>query len=489
MLVALKKMLSFPVTSLFDYTRVRSLTLSRLWLTMSIGTLILSGLFSVIIVFARAPYIGEWLFDPLFAKRGLVVHVDLALLIWLYAFLCGMFVLLPTKQSGNRMLPLGYTLGITGVTLMVLTIFIPAAEPVLSNYIPVLNHPLFIGGLILFAAGVCCTILNARLLPQSKAATNETSSTSIFPASSIPGFRSAALLLLVSFITFFGAWLGTPTDFTTHTYYELTIWGGGHILQFVNVAVMLSVWIILLGKLLNRNPISYRWSALLFGIFTLPVLAAPLLTLKGTSDILYHWGFTSYMQWGIFPVVTIFMVIVITKLIRGKSNNELPAELLKNPYFGGLVTSMLLTTIGFILGAMINGSNTMVPAHYHAAVGGITVAFMAVTYLLLEAHSIPLPDGRLKRMASIQPMLFGLGQAVFAAGFAYAGAHGLARKSFGSEQNIESIEMIAGLSFMTIGGLLAMGGGLLFLWIVFKSWRNHKTKPSKIKSHCYGIRK
>lgn len=477
MFVTIKKVLLFPITSLLKSTRVQSETLSRFWILLSIGTLILSGFFSIIIVLGRAPIISDIISDPLFAKRGLVVHVDLALLIWLYAFICGLFVLVPTTRNGNRLLPLGYATAATGVGMLVCSIFVPSAKPVLSNYIPVLDHPLFIGGLIFFAIGVGCTLFNGRMFPSP--ATLKAGDSGPFPISSIPGLRSTALLLLVSLITFFSSWLATPTGINTQTYYELTIWGGGHLLQFVNVAAMLSVWIILLGKLLDRNPLSYRWSAILFALYTLPVLAAPLLTMKGTSDILYHSGFTRYMQWGIFPIVTVFIILITVILAREKSRDELPPDLLTNPYFGGLVTSILLTIIGFILGAMISGSNTLIPAHYHAAVGGITVAFMAVTYLLMEIHGIPIPKGKLRKIAAIQPLLFGLGQAIFAAGFGYAGAHGLARKAFGSEQQINSIEVFVGLGFMTIGGLLAVSGGLLFLWVVVKAWLNNQILPSK----------
>ncbi len=473
MLAAVKKILMFPVASWVDHAGIESKTLSRLWIFLSIGTLLLSGLFSIIIVLARAPFISELISDPLFAKRGLVVHVDLALLIWIYAFLCGLFVLVPAAGKSNRLLPLGYALAVTGVGMVVSSIFVSGVEPVLSNYIPVLDHPLFIGGLLIFGAGVLCTVLNSRISAIPSGRPMERA----FPDSSLPGFRSAAILLIVSFVTFFGSWLATPQTLSDQTYYELTIWGGGHLLQFVNVAAMLSVWIILLGKLLKRNPIPYRWSAILFALFTLPVLAAPLLTMKGTSNMLYHSGFTRYMQWGIFPVVTVFMVLIIVVLVRARRKGELPGRLLKNPYFGGLVTSMLLTSIGFILGAMINGSNTLIPAHYHAAVGGITVAFMAVTYLLLEIHDIRLPGGRSRKLAAIQPLLFGFGQALFAAGFGYAGYHGLARKSFGSEQQIDSIEVFAGLGIMTIGGLLAVSGGLLFLWIMVKAWKNKRMYP------------
>ncbi|MTI89066.1 MAG: hypothetical protein FH748_14000 [Balneolaceae bacterium] len=477
MLRVIKRALLFPVASLFSLEKVRTKELSRLWILLSIGTLILSGCFSIIIVLARTPVINEIIADPMFAKRGLVVHVDLALLIWIYAFLCGLFVLVRPAKGGNKLLPLGYALAVTGVAMLVSSIFFPSAEPVLSNYIPVLNHPMFIGGLIFFAAGVGCTLFNVRMFPSEKVFIHNENK--LYPVSAIPGFRAAAILLLISFITFFSAWVVTPADHIPQTYYELTIWGGGHILQFVNVAAMLSVWIILLAKLLGRNPISYKWSAILFGILVIPVLAAPLLTIKGTSDILYRWGFTKYMQWGIFPIVTIFMGIVIVKLVKAKSRNELPKGLWKNPYFGGLVTSMMLTAIGFILGAMIRGSNTLVPAHYHAAVGGITVAFMAITYWLLEKNNIPLPDGRTKKLAAIQPIMFGLGQSVFVAGFGFAGAHGLARKSFGAEQQINSIEIFAGLGFMSIGGLLAVSGGILFLWIMVKAWLASRTSISK----------
>lgn len=481
MLLAIKKALIFPVTSLQNYAQVHSKTFSRLWILLSIGTLILSGIFSVVIVLARTPFISSLIPDPLFARRGLVVHVDLALLIWLYAFLCGLFILIPDPQKANRLLPLGYGLAVTGVAMLLISVFVPAARPVLSNYIPVLDHPLFTGGLILFGAGVGTTLCNARLVPAPDYPSKGAAIPGIFPKSALPGLRASALLLLISFVTFWGSWLQTPSGLDTKSYYELTIWGGGHLLQFVNVAAMLAVWIILLGKILNHNAIPYRWSAILFGMYILPVLAAPLLTLQGTQNILYHQGFTRYMQWGIFPVVTVFMGITITLLIRNSLDKKLPARLFKNPYFGGLLTSMLLTATGFILGAMIRGSNTLIPAHYHAAVGGITVAFMAVTYLLMEIHGIPIPNRRLKQLASVQPLIFGLGQAVFAAGFGYAGAYGLARKSFGTEQQINSAEIYTGLGFMTVGGLLAISGGILFLWIALKAWLSSRTQNVPLK--------
>jgi len=428
----------------------------------------LAGFLSLSFIAGRAPVISEWIADPHWIKRVLVVHVNLALLVFIYAYFCGLFTLIPRNNGATRLPLLGFAMAIVGVGMLVVTIFVSSADPVLSNYIPVLDHPLFIGSLLVFGCGVALTVLNSRTLTKPEIQNK------ILPISAVPGLQSAAIILLLSLITFIASWAVTPIGTNPQAYYERVIWGGGHLLQFVNMAALASVWFILLGRLLGQNPLSYKWSAILFGLFTLPLLAAPLLTLSGTDNALYITGFTRYMQWGIFPAISIFIIIIVIILVRARLNNALPSKLSGNPYFIGLAVSMVFIGIGFMLGAMIRGSNTMVPAHYHAALGGITVAFMAVTYLLLDKYGMPLRGESLKKKAAFQPLLFGLGQALFVAGFAYAGAYGLARKSFGADQHIGSIEAYIGLVVAGTGGLLAIAGGLLFFWIVIKAWRNRK---------------
>ena len=82
---------------------------------------------------------------------------------------------------------------------------------------------------------------------------------------------------------------------------------------------------------------------------------------------------------------------------------------LADPRISAFAVSAGLTVLGFGLGAAIRGSNTMVPAHYHASVGGVTVAFMAATYLLLPAFRFAIPTLRLRRAAAWQPALYGVG--------------------------------------------------------------------------------
>jgi heme/copper-type cytochrome/quinol oxidase subunit 1 len=123
--------------------------------------------------------------------------------------------------------------------------------------------------------------------------------------------------------------------------------------------------------------------------------------------------------------------------------------------------------LGFSLGALIRGSTTMIPAHYHAAIGAVTVAFMAVAYPLLEALGVRVRShARAERLATLQPALFGIGQSVFALGFALAGARGMGRKVYGAEQQVSDLAHTVGLAVMGLGGLCAIAGGVLFLSLV-----------------------
>jgi heme/copper-type cytochrome/quinol oxidase subunit 1 len=134
--------------------------------------------------------------------------------------------------------------------------------------------------------------------------------------------------------------------------------------------------------------------------------------------------------------------------------------------------SALLTLLGFALGAGIRGSNTMIPAHYHASIGGITAAFMTVTYLMLRAFGFSISTRRLRRAAAWQPITYGVGQMIFASGFALAGIYGMSRKTYGAEQAGRGLGESIGLGVMGIGGLIAVVGGLLFLGIVASIWRH-----------------
>ena len=143
--------------------------------------------------------------------------------------------------------------------------------------------------------------------------------------------------------------------------------------------------------------------------------------------------------------------------------------------FVGLAGSATLTVMGFILGAFIRGSSTLVPGHYHCAIGAVTIALMAAAY---DFCTDAAPEGVVApeppRRAKLQLLLFGGGQAVFGLGFALAGVYGLGRKQYGVEQHVRSLGEYLGLGVMGLGGLVAVVGGIFFLAVMLRrigAWR------------------
>lgn len=476
MLLIIKKAFYLPIEIWQAASVVAEKDYSRNWLKLGLFSLLLSGFFSFIIVFARTPGIAELIGDPLFAKKSLVLHVDFALVVWFYAFLSVLYISL--NGSKNRMrLAVGTKLAMIGLFLMIAAIFFESAEPILANYIPVLDQPVFIGGLLAFGAGLLFTFpFNVSI---TSVPANQSKPSFYNPASQL-AIRFAGLVVLAAIFTFITAWSITSHSSDRTIYYELIMWGGGHILQFANVLGMLTVWLILLNKLTGSEPVGRRINLCLLSILSIPAILSPILLLNGTRDQFYYNGFTQVMRWFIFPVVTIYIIIGIYAILKAKRRSEIPGSLFKNLYFNGFFVSVMLAVTGFIIGAMIRSSNTLIPAHYHASLGAVTVAYMVMVFIMMKEYGYSYDSLKRKYLVYWQPLLFGIGQTVFVIGFAYAGMQGMGRKMFGQDQNIHTVEAIIGLGLMSIGGLLAMAGGLLFIYIVVKSYIKHQNQ------HGYG---
>lgn len=444
-------------------------SVSKMWFGLSIASLLLAGFMSLSFIAGRAPGISRWITDPLWIKRVLVVHVNLALIVFIYSFFCGLYVL---KHPGFRrpgLQFLGFRLGVISTLILVSTVFFGSAAPVLSNYVPVLEHPVFMAGLFLFGLALIISLAGSGfsvIHPSSEA-----KETGLIAPESRPPLNAAAILLVLAVAVFVISWFLTDKNLSSFMYYELVMWGGGHILQFVNASLTIAVWLILVRRLTGRAGAGLKVSAVLSAVFVFPVLFSPLLLLKGTSSFLYLSGFTMYMKWGLFPVMSVFMVMIIRQMSAGPAGGGKP---MADPYFTGLLTSLLFMLVGFLVGFVIRGSNTLIPAHYHAALGSITIAFMTLTYYLLEVFGHPFSDTKTRKIAALQPLVFGAGMLLFVAGFAYAGANGLARKTFGAEQILANKGALIGIGTAGIGGLLAVTGGVLFLIVILKNFRAKK---------------
>jgi heme/copper-type cytochrome/quinol oxidase subunit 1 len=135
----------------------------------------------------------------------------------------------------------------------------------------------------------------------------------------------------------------------------------------------------------------------------------------------------------------------------------------QKPLRNALAWSLVLFGAGGLIGLAINGSNVKIPAHYHGAIVGVTLAFMGLAYHLLPRMGYARPHARL---ATWQPTLYGAGQLAHVIGLVWSGGYGVQRKVAGAEQVLQGFEQMAAMGLMGLGGLAAVAGGLLFIVIV-----------------------
>ncbi len=441
--------------------------LARQWFGLALAVLVLAGLFALAVVIGRMPPFDRFVTDPLFFKRCLVAHVNLALVAWFYSFVAALLALgddgRPSLLARHALVTAG-----AGVVAMLAGAAVPGATPVLANYVPTIDHWLFQFGQIAFGAGVLTSSIESAV--RHARGRDRAGEDAPLPASVRHGLRAAAVALALAATTFAVSVFRQPAGLAPDANFEVLVWGAGHVLQLVCVLAMVSVWLLLLASVLGESPVSASTAAVLFFSLAAPWAIAPFLAFQGGGANGARSGFTHLMQWSIFPIVSIFVVLCGGAVARARRAGHLDARSLRDPRLIGVSVSVALTLLGFMLGAAIRGSNTMVPAHYHAAVGGVTVAFMTAALVLLGAVA-PAAPRALRRAAAAQPLLYGGGMLLFAAGFALAGAHGMGRKMYGAEQASRTLVESVGLAVMGFGGFVAVAGGVLFLGVALAAWR------------------
>ena len=140
---------------------------------------------------------------------------------------------------------------------------------------------------------------------------------------------------------------------------------------------------------------------------------------------------------------------------------------------------MLLFFAGGFIALLISGINTIIPAHYHGSIVGVTLALMGLAYMLLPRLGYAPVRGRL---ADYQPWIYGLGQLLHIGGLAASGAMGIQRKTAGAAQGLDNLWAKAAMGVMGLGGLLAVVGGILFVWIMLRAFIQGRQGPGGASS-------
>ena len=436
------------------------LSLARGWLWLGLAALIGSGLFSVLLVASRTPYVNQWLPTANFFHIALVLHVDLSVLVWFVA----MAGLLWSLHGQARATGLGWlALWITGggTLAMALAPFLDPGEPIMANYIPVLESSLFLTGLVVFGLGAALLVLRSlRAAPGMGQALDGRGALHF-------GLNAAGVATAVALLCFAWSWVVLPTSLHGKAYYEIQFWGGGHALQFTWTLLMLVAWLWLASACGARIVLSPRVTLLLLalvGVFVTPVayLAHDVASVEHRN--LLTWA----MRLGGGPaIVPVALAAVLGVLALRLSDPAL------RPLRAALLSSVLLFAAGGVIGVFIHGSNVRIPAHYHGSIVGVTLALMGAVYRILPALGYQAPQGRL---AIWQPWTYGLGQLMHIIGLVWSGGYGVQRKVAGSDQVLRSTAEIAGMGLMGLGGLIAIIGGLLFVVVVLRSMRQPQAR-------------
>ncbi len=450
-----------PAQSAASYTfpvvRDDRLALARAWLWLGMAALVGSGLFSILLVVSRTPGLNSWLPAAGFFHVALVAHVDLSVLVWFCA-LAGMLWSLNTPAVGQRAAWSALALCAAGTAAMAVAPFTGQGQAVMSNYIPMLTAPLFIGGLLAFAAGVAVLVLHTMLNARRPGPEFDGRGALAF------ALNAAAVATAVALIAFAWSWAVVPASLEGKAYYEVLFWGGGHALQFTWTLLMLAAWLWLASACGGTVPLSPRLAVLMFALALAGVFATPVAYLAFDVASVEH---RAILTWGMrlgggMAILPVGLAAVWAVSTCG------PVSPQARPWRAALLSSVLLFASGGVIGIFLAGNDVRIPAHYHGCIVGVTLALMGLVYKLLPALGYAEPQGRL---ASLQPWIYGAGQLAHITGLVWSGGYGVQRKVAGAGQVLRTPGEVAGMALMGAGGAIAIAGGLLFVVIVLRAMR------------------
>lgn len=463
------------------------------WFILALTSLALSGIYSILPFALRTPGVSSLVNLPHnFFKISLIVHVNLGVLVWFLSNLAMMMQLIISHKYNNISFS-SLLLAIIGGVFIVASPFIGHAEPILNNYVPILHNLTFVIGLSIFLTAILLQVMLGIL--SWKEIKDNIEKLQIFIAAVI--FLVAVFCLILA-----ATHLKKITRFIDlNEYYEQLFWGFGHVLQFIYIQLLVVSWFFLLGPDLYLNEKNLikklSWINLIFIIIS--PFAYFLLTLNEsylffTQQMRYVGGlfcfavglilcknlFKETVARGPFSIISLSRtsssphVLLCTLRLCGRALLELiqksylAQRSLKNKVksslnFFAFICSLVLIMGGGIIGYLISGANVTVPAHYHGLITGITVSLMGLFYFLL---------GKLDKQkinfktAKLQLFLYSFGQILHIIGLAISGGYGALRKDPTGQLSAKAKIY---MSIMGTGGGIALIGGIMFIYLIYKA--------------------
>ncbi len=429
--------------------------------------------------------------------RTLTIHGLSMLIYWIIFMEVAILNFAATTPLNSKLFSrkvgwVSFILMTVGALMTEFIVFIGKGDVLMTSYVPLKAHPLFYLGIILFAVGTLIGVFNffATLYIAYRDKTFEGS----MPLVTF-GALAAAIIAVVTLLHGAAAmipaflWsldLGIVKNFDPGLY-RLIWWGLGHPSQQINVAAMVSVWYLMATLTTGARPLNQavcRSAFVLYILFINLASAHHLLVDPGVGAAWKMWN-TSY---ALYLAVLASMIhgftvpASIEVAMRAKGHDKglfawLRSAPWKDPGFSGVFISIVIFGfLGGITGVTLGthqiniiAHNTLrIPGHFHATVaGGTSLAFMALAY-----YVVPLifqKDIMFKRVARIQPYVFGLGIVLVSVAMSFAGSYGVPRRHW--DVTFQNAPIPAGfgsaahtfLALLGIGGIIAFIGLLMFV--------------------------
>jgi len=378
---------------------------------------------------ARTPAVGLPV-DADFFRVALVEHVVFALVVWFLGF--GVVLMCHSAGRLGELEHPGWGIGLLVACAgsgMLVAASLFDAQPLLIDYLPLLEHPLYFAGLLLLAAGVSAAVV-AYISEIRKVRVSELQSY---------GMLLVGLITLITFLSFLSS------AFINGTNYRALVWGPGHIFQVASTLAMVVAWLVLLRETMGVEQDSPLMRRLLLLYLAVAMLMPGIYFFPPWEQ---SGMFTLAMMYGVaLPSVPVALLVLRALVSR--------PVVLRNPAHSSLLMSLLLFGTGGAMGFFATGADLRVPAHYHGVLGAVTLAFMGVTYLLLEE----LGRGYSRRAAMLQPHLYGAGLLLIILGLFWAGMRSAPRKTVEFSDQTASLAM----NLMGLGSVVAVLGGAAFV--------------------------
>ncbi|AFE52818.1 hypothetical protein MA5_03210 [Rickettsia prowazekii str. GvV257] len=488
-------------------------SLANAWLKLGIISLGLGGLYSIILVVLRTPQLSSFFLNQRIFKSALIIHVNLSILIWLLSITASVWgneTSLRLVKRRGIFIPFGLLREIVTfymfdrndvlyiypklaffATLLIAISPLAGYNTVTNNYIPMLANIVFILGLSLFGVTLLLYAINILYLFDWMKLNNLVNVT-VF---------STIIMFILSFVCFGWSYKSLQKiiqiiPIEIEFYYELLFWSGGHLLQFIYTQILIFIWVSLLRTITVRElkfQTFYLFILYLNFVFSILILFGHIS--YDIIDIAFKEFYTDHMKYlgGIAPILCLVgmvvelvlmsyrdkLVLLIYRLSTKSSKIKKDCITLSNHRTHSIIKTILLCSITlFLLGGLIainiNDINLVIPAHYHGSIVGISIACMGYSYqtiIPLMDHDIHKTTKQYLITLSINWIKFAIylltfGQILHILGLAFSGIYGVMRKDPNSIVPMSS-KLLMGM--MGIGGLIAIVGGLMFVYICGKT--------------------